>query len=214
MGTMLRYFSAIFFIAVLAYPEWSEGRSGRRAFCYSLLLPGWGQHYAGKDASARRFWVAELGLWGGYLGLRYLQDIRATHVHAYAAEHARARTGGKNDAYFDDLGFYESRLQHNRFALYRDGPGADLYPDSPEFFWEWDREESRRRYRKLRNSSESAARQALFTTGLVAVNHLISAIHAARTVEREDEGREGGPSFNLEAHAFGGRTAVVLFRRF
>ena len=211
---MLRYFSVIFFIAVLSAPELSEGRSGRRAFLYSLLLPGWGQHYSGKAASARRFWVAELGLWGGYLGLRHLQDIRATHFRAYAAEHARARTGGKNNAYFDDLGFYESRLQHNRYALYRDGPGADLYPDSPEFFWEWDEEGSRRRYRRLRNSSESAARQALFTTGLVAANHLISAIHAARTVDREETGRGGRPSFSLEAHAFGGRAAVVLSRRF
>ena len=92
---MLRYFSAIFLIAVLASPEWSEGRSGRRAFCYSLLLPGWGQHYSGQDASARRFWVAELGLWGGYLGLRYLQDIRATHFRAYASDHARARKGAR-----------------------------------------------------------------------------------------------------------------------
>ena len=213
MGTALRYFSAVFFLAVLASPEWSEGKSGRRAFCYSLLLPGWGQHYAGKTASARRFWVAELGLWGSYFGLRRLEDVRATHFRAYAAEHARARPAGKNDAYFDDLGFYESRLQHNRFALYRDGPGAGLYPDSPEFFWEWDREESRRRYRKLRNSSETAARQALFATGLVAVNHLISAVHAARAATRES-GEEAGPALDLQAGVSGGRAALVLSRRF
>ena len=92
---MLRYFSVIFFIAVLSAPELSEGRSGPRAFPLLAAASGWGQHYSGKAASARRFWVAELGLWGGYLGLRHLQDIRATHFRAYAAEHARARTGAK-----------------------------------------------------------------------------------------------------------------------
>ncbi len=211
---MRRFFSAIFFLVVLASPECSEGKSGRRAFFYSLLLPGWGQYHAGKAASAPRFLAAELGLWGGYFGLKHLQDIRATHFRAFAADHARARTAGKNETYYDDLGFYESRLQHNRFALYRDGPEAKLYPDSPEFFWEWDREGTRQRYRELRNSSETAARQALFTTGLVVVNHLVAAIHAARVVKRDDEGRAAAPAFNLEAHASRGRAALLLSRRF
>ena len=211
---MRAYFSAVFFLAVLAAPQFGEAKSGRRAFFYSLLLPGWGQHYAGKSASAPRFLAAELGLWAGYWGLRRLEDVRAAHFRAYAAEHARARPAGKNDAYFDDLGFYESRLQHNRFALYRDGAEAGLYPDSPELFWEWDGQASRRRYRELRNSSATAARQALFTTGLVVVNHLIAAIHAARAVKRGEEEEEAAPAFNLGARAFGGGAAVVLSRRF
>ena len=62
-----------------------------------------------------------------------------------------------------------------------------VYPTGIDFFWEWDREASRERYRTLRNESESAKRQALYMTGLVVANHLVSAIHAARSAGRGAE---------------------------
>ena len=67
----------------------------------------------------------------------------------------------------------------------KDGPEAELYPVEADFFWEWDRDESRLRYRELRNASQHAQRQALYVTGLVVVNHLVSAIHAARVASAE-----------------------------
>ena len=83
-----------------------------------------------------------------------------------------------------------SRLEHNQFARYKDGPDAELYPVDADFFWEWDRDESRQRYRELRNASQHAQRQALYMTGLVVVNHLVAAIHAAR-VARADQAQTG-----------------------
>jgi len=171
--------TAIALAVLLIWPGESRAGSGRRAFWYSLLVPGWGQHYAGREESARGFLAAELALWGSFFGFQRLGEIREDNFRAHAAEHARARPKGKDDRYFDDLGFYDSRLQHDQFARYEDGPDAELYPDGPEFFWEWDREESRRRYRELRNASEGARRQALYVSGLVVVNHLIAAVHAA-----------------------------------
>ena len=76
--------------------------------------------------------------------------------------------------------FIRAGLQHNQFARYDDGLNADLYPETTDFFWEWDSEASRDRYKKLLNSSQSAERQSLLFSGLVVVNHLVSAIHAAR----------------------------------
>ena len=67
-----------------------------------------------------------------------------------------------------------------------------LYPEGAGYFWEWDGEASRRRYRELRNSSENAGRQALYMTGLVVANHLISAIHAARSAGRIEGAEQGG----------------------
>ena len=106
-------------------------------------------------------------------------------TEAHAAERAGARPEGKGDDYFDDLGFYASRLEHNQFARYEDGPDAELYPVDADFFWEWDRAESRQRYRELRNASQHAQRQALYMTGLVVVNHLVAAIHAARVASAD-----------------------------
>jgi len=190
----------VFLLAIaLVLPAASHAQSPRQAFWRSLLVPGWGQHYAGK--SGLRFAAVEAGLWAGFFGLRELEQIRGTHSRTFAAEHAGARPQGKDRQYFDDLGFYQSRNLHNQYALYQEGPAAQVYPDTPEFSWEWDREESRRRYRKLRNDSQSAGRQALYFTGLVAANHVIAAIHAARAARSLSGGR------TLEQQA---RFAMVL----
>ena len=165
-------------LALGASPSGAGG--GKPAFWRSLLVPGWGQRYVGREAAGARFFAAELLLWGGYFAFLRVEDLREDEYQRYAAEHARARTAGKSDTFFDDLGFYESRLQHDQFARYEEGPEADLYPDDPDFFWEWDRRASRLRYRELRNASERAHRRALYATGLIFVNHLISAVHAAR----------------------------------
>jgi hypothetical protein len=174
-------------IAILALllllPAGASAGKGQGAFWRSLLVPGWGQRYA--TGGGGRFFAAELAFWGGYLGFERLREVRRDQYRAFAAAHADARPQGKDGEYFDDLGFYQSRLEHNQFARYEDGPEAALYPLGRDFFWEWDRQASRERYRQLRNSTAGAGRQALFMTGLVAVNHLFAAIHAARTASGE-----------------------------
>ena len=173
---------ALFVAALLSLPVAAAAQSSAGAFWRSLLVPGWGQRYAGGGGG--RFVAAEVFFWGAYLGLEQLGGARGERFRSYAAEHAGARPHGKGDEYLDDLGFYESRLQHNQFALREEGPRARLYPPGAEFFWEWDGEESRRRYRQLRNGSENAKRQALYMTGLVVANHLLSAVHAARSLSQ------------------------------
>ena len=174
-------------IAILALllllPAAASAGKAQGAFWRSLLLPGWGQRYT--TAGGGRFFAAELAFWGGYLGFERLREVRRDQYRAFAAAHADARPQGKDGEYFDDLGFYQSRLEHNQFARYEDGPEAAIYPLGRDFFWEWDRQASRERYRQLRNSTAGAGRQALFMTGLVAVNHLFAAIHAARTASGE-----------------------------
>ena len=185
---MRRFLPSIFLIFLMALPSLGEAPSGKKAFWRSLLVPGWGQRYAGGSTSAVRF----LTLWGGYFGFQRLGEVREDDFRSYAAEHAGARMEGKDDRFLDDLGFYESWLQHDQFARYEEGPNAMLYPEGAGYFWEWDGEASRRRYRELRNSSENAGRQALYMTGLVVANHLISAIHAARSAGRIEGAEQGG----------------------
>ena len=164
---------------VLLLPGVAEAGQAQGAFWRSLLVPGWGQKYARGGGGG--FLAAELVLWGGYWGFAWLGQVRRDQYRAHAAEYAGAQPQGKGRTYFDDLGFYASRLEHNQFARYEDGPDAALYPVNADFFWEWDHDESRQRYRTLRNASQQARRQALYMTGLVVANHLVAAIHAART---------------------------------
>ena len=210
---MLRYLISIALCAVLIWPVTAEAQSARRAFWYSLLVPGWGHYYAGKPGSGARFLALELGLWGGYFSLLHLGEIRRDHYRAFAAGHAHARPQGKDGQYFDDLGFYGSRLQHNQTTRRADGLNAELYPDTPDYFWEWDREESRQRYRDLRNDSKNARRQALYLTGLVVANHLFAAMHAVRGIA-QDQHPGAQTRIEVELVALGTHLGVVLRKSF
>lgn len=187
----------------------AEGVSAGRAFWSSLLLPGWGQLQQGRTRSAAVFALAELTLWGGFVGWRQIAEVRRNNARAYAAEHAGALTRGKGDAFLDDLGFYADVQQHNAFARRDDGPDAQLYPSGRAFFWEWDADASRKRFRQLRNAGEAGERNALYTTGLIAVNRLLSAVHAARVA------RGAGPTaYRLEAAPLQSGWALALRRSF
>ena len=193
---------------LLAAPAGAD--SGAGGFWRSLVLPGWGQHAAGDRLGARRFLTAEAMLWLGYLGMQAVAEVREGNYRTYAATHAGARTEGKGKEYFDDLGFYDSHLQHNRFARLQDGAQAELYPGSPDFSWEWDAEASRLRYRELRNGATGMKRNALYLTGLVVVNHLVSAVHAGRAMGRGDRGE---PVLSLDWRPGPGGAVVGLRRR-
>lgn len=193
----------------LALANSSSAQTGAGAFWRSLLVPGWGQRYASGDGG--RFLAAEGALWLSYIGLNRLADVRADRFHTYAAERAGADSRGKGRRFLDDVGFYDSRVQHNQFALREDGPSAQLYAVGPEFDWEWDSDASRERYRSMRNDSQLAKRQALYATGLVAANHLLAAIHAARSA-----GKEPGASAAVHAQIMPllGGVRWSLVRRF
>jgi hypothetical protein len=168
------------------------------AFVRSLLVPGWAQSGNNQSNAATRFLVAEGILWSGYFGMTAVSSIREENYRTYASAHAGASYQGKGGVYFDDLGFYMNQQQHDLFALV-DGADEDLYGDQSDNTWEWDQDASRKRYRALRNSARSAERSALFATGLVLVNHLVAAIHAARTAE--GDGFSGAPAWRLEPFA-------------
>ena len=163
----LRLFLLVVLIATGATP--SHGASPFEAFVRSLLIPGWAQHANGQSHTALRFAVAEGLLWSGYFGLSAVSSIREDNYRTFATSHAGATPEGKGGVYFDDLGFYMSQQQHDLFALVDDGAEAQLYGAGDGNTWEWDRDASRKRFRRMRNAAESAERNALFATGLVVV---------------------------------------------
>jgi hypothetical protein len=214
----MRTLPALLLAGLLAAAPASAESSARGAFFRSLLLPGWGQHAAGRTGAAGCFLGAEVGLWAAYLGADRLAAVRADNFRDYAAEHAGAQTSGKSGVFFDDLGFYASVQQHNLYAAYEDGPQAALYSLTPEFLWEWESDAARREYRDLRNGSRSADRAALYVAGLVAVNHLLAAVHAARTASStEGEAAETaltGPGVTAAYEPARGLARLSVVRRF
>ena len=68
-------------------------KSPKRAFVYSLLIPGWGQKYAGSHAiKPLLFLAAEAGLWMGYFKYRNDGNKRTDDYEAFADSHWTAGT--------------------------------------------------------------------------------------------------------------------------
>ena len=169
---------------------WQEGaqapKSKGRAFLQSLVLPGWGQHYADSKTMMKVFIVSEVALWATYLGFttwgNWLQDDYRT----FAATHAGANISGKPRRYFVDIGNFDSIVDYNQAQL-RGRDVRALYPVTEEFFWQWDDRENRRRYEDLRVRSDAAKNRAQLTLAVIFVNHLVSAIHATLAVHKFNE---------------------------
>ena len=159
--------------------------SVRKAFFLSLLLPGAGEFYAGDIKSAKSFLEAEALIWAAHLGFKEYGRWRRHDYRTFARLHAGINPTGKPDTYFDDIKFYGSSYRYNEVAFREDGPKANLY--SSDAAWEWDSQDSRERYRLLRNSSLLSYRYATYMIGAAVVNRIVSAIDAARIVRKSKQ---------------------------
>ncbi len=167
-------------------PEESElkyRKSITKAVFLSLVLPGTGEYYADSRRKGHIFMGTDMALWIGFVGLRSYGSWLKRDYRIYAAQHAGIDLSGKQDDFFEDLTYYESRDEYNQFApLYSNG---ELLPYPQTDFWDWQWEDiaSRYYYRDLRNKSKLAYRKSLFVAGLLLVNRIISAVDAARVVK-------------------------------
>ncbi len=179
------------FLCVTSASEASEKvRSGKVAFFLSVLLPGLGQIYAGDTGGARTFLGLEAAIWSATSAFSIYGGWLEDGYRNFAAAHSGADTRAKGESFFKDMGLHRSVYEHNLMARWENGPEAEVYPESPEWIWEWDSDRSMSKYSKLRRESKSAYRRALFMGFAVAINHFISAVHASRLVGKPSAGEK------------------------
>jgi hypothetical protein len=85
-------------------------------------------------------------------------------------------------------------------AVY-DRRDAVLFPETPNYYWNWNSRESRQKYRNLRNQSKTAFERADIAVGILIANHVVSAIEAyfaAGKHNRHLEFADTGIKFNYE----------------
>jgi hypothetical protein len=162
-----------------------------RAFLMSAVLPGTGEHYAGAGLKSKVFLVSEVGLWSALISFRHLGNWRKDDYRLQAATAAGADVAGKDDRYFDVLGFYDSREDYDKVAGVYDHTRV-YYPDIKSYFWKWESTDARMKYRSLKNDSKSYYRNANFSLGLILANHLISAADAYWSAKRFNRHVESG----------------------
>lgn len=171
--------------------QWGGEETGYKStnlgFLLSFLLPGSGQAYAQSQERSAIFLGVEAAVWAGFFGLRGYGGWLKDDYKIYAAEHAGVTLGGKDDEFFRSLAFYESREEYNRYQLWEDREKAELY--GKDYYWEWESSQARKRYKSIRDRSETAYQRAIYTLGLALLNRVVSSIDAVRQVRNYNKGK-------------------------
>ena len=169
-------------------------KSTGRAALYSLLIPGAGQYYVESGAlKAKLFFGTEAGLWLSYFGFRLYGNMKEDAAKGWAVIHAGANPDNDSEDYWIKMTYYDNRdrneddgLGYNQMALVYDRDEANLFPETPLYYWNWDSRESRQKYRNLRNQSKTAFERSDISVGVILANHIVSAIEAFFSASRHN----------------------------
>jgi len=161
-----------------------EEKSVFRSVVYSLILPGMGELYAGGFDNGKYFLMAESGLWLTFASFELYGRWLQSDARRFAAGHASASIDGKDDQFFVNLGNFTSVYEYNEKKL-RDRDLAHLYDPDGSFFWQWDSDLSRARFRDLRVKSDNVFNNVRFVVAAIIANHIASAINAGRAATKK-----------------------------
>jgi hypothetical protein len=177
-----------------------------KPFFKSLAIPGWGQYSQQRKGAAFRSIGVEALLWGGMLGFRNYGNLLADDYKSYASSHAGIAAGGKDHQFFVDIGNYNSVGEYNeRQEIERDWEA--LY-QGENYYWQWDSAENMNVYEDIRVKSDLYRNSVIYFAGAIVVNHIVSAIDAARNTKSPD-GVKAGVSINSE-----GKSMLTIIKGF
>ena len=182
-------------------------KSRGKAFFMSLLVPGWGQHYAGAKIKRNVFFGLEMGMWATYSGFTAYSSWREEDYKTYAATHAGVNLDGKNNTYFIDVGNFADIYEHNDYRLQQRNFNK-YYQDVDFYYWKWESGASRDKFDQLRISADTADNRALFVLGAIVANHVISAIDAVWSVHKYEQAHLSQFDWGVQFGDAAGRPAV------
>lgn len=149
------------------------------ASLYSLLLPGMGELYVGEYGMGKYFTVAEGALWLTLGSFHLYANALQDDARRFAVQHASTSFDGKDDQFFIDISNFDNVYDFNEQAL-RDRDPQKLYDPNSSHYWQWDNDINRESFRQQRVSSDNWSNNTRFVVAAIAVNHVVSAINAAR----------------------------------
>ena len=164
-------------------PVIAKGKiSMTRAVVMSLILPGSGEYYAGKKFKGQIFMGVEAGIWAGYFAYHVYGGWKEDDYKALAASRAGVDNTGKDEQFYDLVGFYSNREEANQLGMLYNNDRVYL-PDNNSYNWQWESEEARQLFRDLKDGSKVAYRNTTLMLMLALVNRLISGVDTYRTVK-------------------------------
>lgn len=157
------------------------------AAIYSLILPGMGELYANGFSSGRYFLVAEGICWLTYFSFDVYGNSLRDDARAYSVAHAGVNPAGKSDQFYVDVGNFLTTADYNDKKL-RDRDPSLVYNESAGYAWRWDSDVNRLTFRDQRVSSENWYNNKKFVAAAILINHVASAINAARAAIAYNKG--------------------------
>ncbi len=164
--------------SVVALKNNGKKKSAFKAALYSALIPGLGERYVGRRTKAKVFFAAEAMTWISYIAFHSYGVWKKDDMIRFASDKAGASLDGKDDEYFDWLGFYNSTEEFN--SLGRVSDPERKYLTGAENYWQWTSDADRNDYRAIKNSSRTAFNRANFMIVAAIGNRIISIIDAIR----------------------------------
>jgi hypothetical protein len=181
----------------------SEEKSVAQSVIYSLILPGMGELYVGDYSVGKYFTIAEVSLWITWTGFQMYGNWIQTDSRNYAVQHAGVITAGRSDQYFIDIGNFQSVYAFNQEML-RERNQYQTYDVNSSSFWSWDTDANREHYRQLRISSDETFNNSRYVIAAVLINHLTSAINAARNALAHNKNAAQSSLLDVHASLIGG----------
>ena len=184
--------------------EEQQKKSVGLAAIYSLLLPGMGELYGGNFEAGKYFLMGEGVLWLTYTTFEVYGNSLRDDARSFASSRAGVNPPARDDQFYIDIGNYPSVAAYNEAQL-RDRNPDRLYDPAAGYSWQWESEASRLSYRDQRIESENVYNNRRFVVGAILINHLASAIHAARgVVLRNKRINEQAGEIRFKAGVMGG----------
>lgn len=174
------------------------------AAIYSLLVPGMGELYADGFGSGKYFLAAEGVLWLTYAAFEMHGNALRDDARTYAISRAGINPHGKNDQFFVDIGNFLTVHDYNEKQL-RDRELRKVYDPNAGFAWRWESDAARAQYRAQRIDAETMFNNKKFVVAAVIINHVASAINAARSAIAYNRAIEDAlGDLHIQADVWGG----------
>ncbi len=187
-------------------------KSAGLAAVYSLIVPGTGELYADGFNSGKYFMIAEGALWLTYTVFNVYGNALQDDARSLAVARAGINLQGKEDQFFIDIGNFMDINEYNEKQL-RDREEEKLYDARAGYGWRWENDELRAQYRAQRIDAENMFNNRKFVVAAVIVNHVASAINAARSAISYNKALDETSELRFGASVLGGfsRPHGILF---
>ncbi|MBL7961410.1 hypothetical protein JNL27_14345 [bacterium] len=160
-------------------------KSKKKAFFFSLLLPGLGELYQNDWkfkgwGSGLYYFGAEALLWSSHLYLGSYRDWLKEDSRSLAARNAGVDLKTpKPSRYYVNIGKFSDIYTYNEFQRRLVGTST-LYSETDANFWQWNNDGSRRKYDRLRADSDTYNNFSKYMLWGIFTNHVMSAVNSMR----------------------------------